>query len=208
MVHGIYYFYVVALIIPVEYIKEYAIPPEKEDYELPLENEQLETNDTRTPRSNLRLPPPPLFSPQGISQIYKYVPYLRIEMMYSHLSVATRRIAIPFWQHMSTTRREKRRKGSSTEPDGKVLTPYQQISLRKTQVSRYFITTSFRNYSTMYHRCQLSPHLLWKPWPGRLTGAFLLACEKYFSLETINTHHWLSFLAFWGKANLDTRSSQ
>lgn len=53
----------------VDFIKEYVIPDEKEDYILPVEHEQPGPHV----RSNLRLLPPPLFSPQGIPQIYKCV---------------------------------------------------------------------------------------------------------------------------------------
>ncbi|KAH8118324.1 RNA polymerase III transcription factor IIIC subunit-domain-containing protein [Phellopilus nigrolimitatus] len=64
----------------VDYIRKYAIPPEKEDYALPVglsEQPQAEGNAAESVsnapvRSNLRLIPPPLFSRQTIPQIYNY----------------------------------------------------------------------------------------------------------------------------------------
>ncbi|EJD01218.1 uncharacterized protein FOMMEDRAFT_158350 [Fomitiporia mediterranea MF3/22] len=63
----------------VEYIRNYVIPPEKEDYELPTtdpEDTDMQSDgvgpSSMTPRSNLRLIPPPVFSRQQIPQIYNY----------------------------------------------------------------------------------------------------------------------------------------
>jgi hypothetical protein len=58
----------------VEAIRTYRIPDEKEDYVVPLDSslsDPSQSNDVT--RSNLRLFPPPLFSRQGISQVYKFV---------------------------------------------------------------------------------------------------------------------------------------
>lgn len=49
----------------VQYLSEYAIPPEKEDFALPAEG------SSEVMKSNLRLIPPPLFSRQSIPQMYK-----------------------------------------------------------------------------------------------------------------------------------------
>ena len=62
----------------VEYIRNYTIPPEKEDYDLPVDDmegiEGAEAGPSGTKsRSNLRLIPPPVFTRQLIPQIYKYV---------------------------------------------------------------------------------------------------------------------------------------
>ena len=62
-----------------DYLKNYAIPEEFEDYTVATgEDEDVidpELQDEEAPqpkmRSNLRLPPPPLFSRQGIPQNYK-----------------------------------------------------------------------------------------------------------------------------------------
>ena len=63
----------------VEHIRNYRIPPEKEDYELPVEDEgtaeQQQPEDTvpsqYKSQSNLRLIPPPVFSRVAVPQIYK-----------------------------------------------------------------------------------------------------------------------------------------
>lgn len=70
-------------ILAVDAIKNYRIPPEKEDYEIPVDATipdvpidpilRLSDGPDALPRmkSNLRLFPPPLFSRQLIPQIYK-----------------------------------------------------------------------------------------------------------------------------------------
>lgn len=66
-----------------EYLRNYTVPEEKEDYMLDTgideDNIDPELQDEQGPRrkmrSNLRLPPPPLFSRQAIPQNYKLVPY-------------------------------------------------------------------------------------------------------------------------------------
>ncbi len=67
-------------------ILKYSVPEEREDYVIPedpsamdIDPQLLGGDDTppnRKLKSNLRLPPPPLFSRQEIPQIYKYVPML------------------------------------------------------------------------------------------------------------------------------------
>lgn len=65
----------------------YTIPEEKEEYTIPLElsnadganSEHRET--TQNVQSNLRLPPPPLFSRQAIPQLFKLRIY-RVTLVY------------------------------------------------------------------------------------------------------------------------------
>lgn len=67
--------------LSVDAICQYTMPEEKEDYMLPIDpvlDPKLVPEAADQPlhpssRSNLRLPPPPLFSRQGIPQNYKYV---------------------------------------------------------------------------------------------------------------------------------------
>lgn len=76
---------------PVEGILKYSIPEEQEDYTIEEESgatdfaidpqlrDPEDASSSATPngpriRSNLRLPPPPLFSRQAVPQIYKYAP--------------------------------------------------------------------------------------------------------------------------------------
>jgi len=66
--------------VAVEAIRSYTIPDEKEDYVVPIGTSCSDADSCldeepgeKVMRSNLRLFPPPLFSRQGISQIYKYV---------------------------------------------------------------------------------------------------------------------------------------
>ncbi|TDL29471.1 hypothetical protein BD410DRAFT_24170 [Rickenella mellea] len=58
----------------VQAIKNYTIPTEKEDYTTRTHTSVGEDDhmDGTSERSNLRLPPPPIFSRQGIPQLYNY----------------------------------------------------------------------------------------------------------------------------------------
>ncbi|KAL5487831.1 TFC1 [Sanghuangporus weigelae] len=57
----------------VEYIRNYRIPPEKEDYELPTDEMEVDGSSHPGPsKSNLRLIPPPVFTRQTLPQIYNY----------------------------------------------------------------------------------------------------------------------------------------
>ena len=71
----------------VEGILNYSIPEEKEDYTVEVQSDAMDIDidpalsgevqkPAKTIKSNLRLPPPPLFSRQTIPQIYKLCLYL------------------------------------------------------------------------------------------------------------------------------------
>jgi general transcription factor 3C polypeptide 5 (transcription factor C subunit 1) len=73
------------MLLIVEGILEYNIPEEKEDYTIAGDEEEVDididpqlmgpadSSSSKNIESNLRLPPPPLFSRQGVPQLYKYV---------------------------------------------------------------------------------------------------------------------------------------
>lgn len=88
----------------VEGILGYNIQEEQEDYTVMEESTDMDvdidprlrkpagtagapTNNPPKARSNLRLPPPPLFSRQGVPQLYKFVkrPMLHNAILMSHL---------------------------------------------------------------------------------------------------------------------------
>lgn len=66
-----------------EGILKYNIPEEKEDYTIAQDEDEMDVDidpqltgskeTSKKGKSNLRLPPPPLFSRQGVPQLYKYV---------------------------------------------------------------------------------------------------------------------------------------
>lgn len=107
----------------VESILSYRIPEEDEDYTLVEESSamdvdldpeltQLESNQVKEckVKSNLKLPPPPLFSRQAVPHIYKYVASLYY-CSKTDSYTATRQTPLQWFPLLWTRRRVKRRSG-------------------------------------------------------------------------------------------------
>ena len=107
----------------VNFLKNYTIPSEKEDYIQPA-------TDSQSTRSNLRMFPPPMFSRQNIFQNYKCVFSFPGGLYWPKIISASGQVTCQLWRRRSTRRPGKRRRGGSINHGGRdmALQPYLSLT--------------------------------------------------------------------------------